>query len=504
MGKKSVKLNYIYTMLFQIFGLITPLITTPYVSRILSADGIGQYSFSFTISTYFCLFAALGFSIYGQREIAKSQGNKERQSIVFFETLICKVIFGVTIFLLCWIMIWLGVFKEYTALMQVLSFEILATTFNISYFFQGNEKFGLITIREFAMRVLGIILIFCFVRSADDLWLYALCQVATSLLSAFSLWLCLRKDISLVSIKRLNPAAHLIPSAKLFIPTIAISIFTIFDKLLIGLMIPGEVETVLADGTVVLQRIADIENGYYVQSEKIIKMSMMVIAALGTVMMPRNAKELEDGNHEGFLNNIKTAIQFVFFIGAPMMMGIMAVAHNFSPWFFGDGFDKVPVLLIIFALMILPSGLGNVLGQQYLLPKGEDNIYIIAYVVSGLFNITLNMLLIPKFLSYGAAAATVAAEWMAPIIMLILIKKRGRLPKADLEGVKAIAAAVGMFIVVFFTSKQMPASIISTFILVLEGGIVYLILASIFKCKMISFAWGFVIRKRKAGKKSNG
>lgn len=502
MGKKSVKLNYIYTTVFQIFSMITPLVTTPYVSRIFAADGIGQFSFSLMMNNYFCFFAALGFSIWGQREIARHQGDKLQQSITFFEILICKIIFGTVAFLACWMMISLGVFKEYTFLMKLLSLEIIATTFNISYFFQGNEKFGVITARDFIIKILSIALVFCFVKTPDHLGLYTLCHVGASLLSVLSLWWCVRKEITFVSIKKLNPRRHLVPSAKLFIPTIAISLFTIFDKLMIGFMVPGYTENVLADGTVELLRNADIENGYYVQSEKIIKMSMLVLASLGTVMLPRNAKELEDGNEERFLNNIKTAIQFVSFVGAPIMMGILAVAHNFSPWFFGEGFDKVPILLMMFSVMVLPSGLGNVLGQQYLLPKGEDNAYILTYVISGLFNVALNLILIPRFLSYGAAVATVAAEFLAPILMLFFIKRRGCLPKADMESVKAIIAALGMFIAVFSTSQVLSPSPLHTFILMFEGGVVYIILASILKCKMLRFALKFINRRR-IGAKNN-
>ena len=498
MGNKSAKKNYIYTMFFQIFSMITPIVTTPYVSRIFSADGIGQYSFALTLNSYFCLFVALGFTICGQREIAKHQGNKEHQSVVFFEILICKVVFGLAIFAVYWMLIGSGVFKEYTFLMKLLSLEILAKIFNITYFFQGNEKFGLITVRDFLIKVLGIVLIFCFVKSADDLWLYALCHIGVSLLSVASLWWCVRKDIIFVNIKSLKPSKFIGPSIKLFIPTIAISLFTVFDKLMIGFLIPGYTENLLADGTIEIQRIADIENGYYVQAEKIVKISMFALAALGTVMLPRNAKEIEEGNEERFLNNIKTAVQFMFFVGAPMMAGIIAVANNFSPWFFGDGFDKVPILLTLFSVMILPSGLGNVLGQQYLLPKGGDNAYISAYVISGLFNVALNLILIPRFFSYGAAVSTIAAESLAPIVMLFFIKRSGsRLPKVDIECFKAVLAAVGMFIPVFITARELSSSIFNTFILVVEGCLIYFVLASILKCKIINQIWIFLRGKRK-------
>ena len=140
MKKTSIKTNYIYNLLFQLFSLITPLITTPYIARVLSADGSGQFSFSASINSFFCIFAALGFGIYAQREIAKNQGDIKTQSLIFWEILICKIIVGFFVLAILWILIIVGVFDEYTLLMQILSIEVLGTTLNIAYFFQGNEK----------------------------------------------------------------------------------------------------------------------------------------------------------------------------------------------------------------------------------------------------------------------------------------------------------------------------------------------------------------------------
>ena len=324
MKQNSVKKNYIYNLAFQLFALVTPLITTPYVARVLSTVGNGQYTFSASINSYFCMVAALGFSIYAQREIAKKQGDKEAQSVVFWEIIVCKVIVGFASFGTCWVLIFLHVFGEYTLLMEILSIEILSTTFNIVFFFQGNEQFGLIAARDFIVRILGILLIFCFVKNPDDLWLYAFCNSGTALFSTVLLWANIKKYITGIRINQLRPYRHLKSSFKLFIPTIAISIYTLLDKTLIGLLIPGVMEKHLPNGTVILCRIADIENGYYGQSEKIIKMAMTVLASLGTVMMPHNSKALAEGRIEIFLNNINKAIEFVFFIGAPISAGIAA------------------------------------------------------------------------------------------------------------------------------------------------------------------------------------
>lgn len=495
MKKANVKLNYLYNLAFQLFALVTPLITTPYVARVLTSGGTGKYTFAASLNSYFVMAAALGFSFHAQRAIAKKQGDIESQSAIFWEIVICKISSGAISLAALWILILCGTFGEYTTLMQIMSIEVFSTSINIAFFFQGNEKFGLIAARDFIVKIIGIILIFCFVRTQNDLWIYALCHTGSALVSVLTLWPCVRKLIVPVKLHQLRPLKHVGPSLTLFIPTIAISIFTILDKTLIGILIPGQVEVYLKDGTVVQQKIADIENGYYGQSEKIIKMAMTVLASLGTVMMPRNAKEIEDGREDVFLNNIRKAIQFVFFIGAPITCGILAVASNFAPWFFGPGYEKVPTLMMIFAFMVIPSGLGNVLGQQCLIPKGEDKKYTIAYVSTAVINLCLNILLIPQYFSLGAAVASVIAEMFAPFLMLIYLRKTINAKNIFADNWKPILAAICMYLFVHATSCLMSSSIVNTFILVAEGCVVYLAVVLLLKTSIAYEAINIVKRK---------
>ena len=176
MNNQKIKKNYIYNLIYQIFGLITPLVTLPYVSRILGSVGIGQYSFSYSIVSYFTLFASLGFSHYAQREIARYQGNKEEQSKIFWEINIAKLI-SVTFSLIIYVVtILFGTYGDYEQLMWILSLNIISIVFDIAYLYQGNESFGIITLRNVIIKILGIILIFSFVKDSNDVWIYTLCQ----------------------------------------------------------------------------------------------------------------------------------------------------------------------------------------------------------------------------------------------------------------------------------------------------------------------------------------
>lgn len=481
MNKKSVKLNYIYNLIYQIFTLITPLITAPYVSRVLGSSGVGQYSFTNSIVTYFILFGALGFGYYAQREIARHQGDKVEQSKIFWEIIICRSISVGLSLIFYLVLLFLGVYGEdYTLLMLILTINVVATAFSIEFLFQGNEDFLTIVIKNIVVKVLGILGIFIFVKKPSDVWLYILIHSLITIGSYLSLWTKLPKVLCKVDFKSLNPIRHLKPTLRLFIPTIAVSVYTMLDKTLIGVLIPGETEV---NG--VIQNISDIENGYYEQSEKIVKMAMTIVTSLGTVMIPRNSQAIASGNLDGFKKNISGALRFVFFVGTPIMFGLAAVANNMCPWFFGDGYEKVPSLMMMFCPLIMIIGFSNVLGLQYLLPMKKDKKYTIAITSGAGVNLVLNLILIRLFWSYGACIATIIAETVVTTIMFIFAKKDISFLELVKNSWRYIISGVTMFALVYFTQYFLAPKIYNTALLVLEGLICYFGLLFIFRDDLV-------------------
>jgi len=479
--KKSSKLNYTYNLIYQIFVLITPLITTPYVSRVLGSDGLGQYAFSIALISYFIIFASMGFSIYSQREIARYQNDKHKQSVIFWELMIGRSIFVSIALIAEVIMIFCGVFGDYTLLMEILSINIFAVFFDILFFYQGNEDFDMIVIRNIIIKILGITLIFVFVKNQNDLWIYTLCSSLVLIVSNCSLWFGIHKRLDKVKNDEIHFKRHLLPMFRLFLPTIAVSIYTIMDKTFIGLIVPGTIVNNLADGTTEIVKVADIENGYYLQSQKIVTMALTVVTSLGTVMTPRNSHEIATGNIKGFLSNIYKALRFVMFIGIPIMFGLIAVSQNICPWFFGDGYDKVPYLIMIFSPLILIIGLSNVLGLQYLIPKGKDKRYTIAICIGAGINLIFNSFLIFLFYSYGAAIASVISELCVTGVMLYITRKDISIVKLLKSSWKYILSGLIMFGVVYFTQTFFAAKIYYSIILIVEGIVVYFGLLYLFK-----------------------
>lgn len=469
MNDNMVKKNYIYNLVYQVFSLITPLVTTPYISRTLREAGVGQYAFSYSIVSIFVLFAGFGFGTYAQREIASLQGDKETQSKVLWEVFLVRI-FTVLITLTAYIFLSLSLFngKLYLSILLILSIHIIAIAFDISFFYQGNEQFSIIVLKNILVKIVGTVLIFVFVKTEKDVWIYALCQALTLFLSNLSLWMSLNKYVCKVPLHSLQLKKHLFPAFRLFLPTIATSIYTVLDKTIIGLLVPG---SMILNG--VLVSVADVENGYYEQSEKLVKMALIVITSLGTVMIPRNANEIATGNREAFLKNIFKALRFTLFLGIPMVLGMCAIANNLSPWFFGTGYEKVPYLLMMFSPLILIIGLNNVLGLQYLLPQKNDTKYTIAITTGAFVNIVLNLLLVSTFFSYGACIATVLAELTIDIILFSFCAKDIKFLDVVNLGWKYLISGIIMFVFEYLMFNNFESSVLNTFIMIVTGALVY-------------------------------
>ena len=266
--KQSLKQNYVYNLIYQICILLPPLITTPYLSRVLGAEGIGIYSFTTSILSYFVLFGSLGISLYGQREIAANQNNIEKRSKIFKELFLLKAIFILFSFLVFFIIYFND--ERYGIYYKILSIELLTHIMDITWFYQGLENFKKITIQNLVIKILSTISIFLFVKSEDMLLVYFLIMFLSTTASYFLLWLGLKKWVIEVPFKSLEIKKHIKNTFFLFLPQIAIQVYTVLDKTMIGWILNDMKEV-----------------GYYEQSQKLIKICLMIITSLGTVMVPR-------------------------------------------------------------------------------------------------------------------------------------------------------------------------------------------------------------------------
>lgn len=467
MKSKIVK-NYLYNLTYQLFLIVIPVFVTPYVARVLGDVQSGYYSFSYSIVSYFILLASLGFGYYAQRETAKYQNNKTKQSISFWEIAIVKfftMLLSLTLYLL---IIKLGLFdKQYASIMLVLSLDIVATAFDITFMFRGNENFKTIVIRNLTIKIITIVCIFTFIKSTNDLWKYALIESASVLLGNLVLWLSLRKNLTRIKLKELKPMRHLIPALILFLPTVAVSIYTSLDKTLIGI--------ITHSGS---------ENGNYEYAEKIVKMTLTFVTSLGTVMIPRNSQMNAAHGHKAIEHNILLSQHFVLLLGIPLAFGCAIIADNFIPWYLGPDYTKAATLMKILSPLIVIIGLNNVYGLQFLIPTNKDKKFTFAILCGACTNFILDIILINLLQSYGAAIATIIAETIVTAIMGIYVSHYINNSPIFRKSLKPLLAGAIMYLIGFLLGQNLSPSIFHTIMLVAICAAIYIVSIAILQDRL--------------------
>ena len=486
MNKKIFK-NYIYNFISQILVLIVPLITTPYISRVLHEIGVGQYSYSLSIITYFSLFANLGFTIYGQREIAKVKDNKELMSKTFFEifvirscTTICSLIVLFSILFTC------GFGDKYNTLILILSLQVFSVIFDLSFLYQGIEDFQSIAIRTIIVRIVMIICIFLFVKTENDLSKYALYISLSQLLGILIMWPKLFKIVSIPHCK-LEIKKHLRPAIMIFLPTLAVTIYSVFDKTMIGL----------------LSKNPDYDNGCYEQAYKINSVALLLCTVIVPIFVSRNSVVYGDKNIEQLKNNISFVANYNWLIGVPLLYGFIALSHNLSAWFLGDGYSSAPLLMMIMSVRFIVSSFSELFGSQYFIICGKEKYVTLSAVFAAIINVLLNLVLIPFYGAIGAAIATALSELAITLIQGFFIYKEKVISLRSIfkMSINYIIAGTIMFIPIYFMGKMFPYNFLSFFIIALVGVLIYffilLLLRDKFIIRSIKFFFSSFKRKEK-------
>ena len=399
----QIKKNFLYNVFYQIIRIVIPFITIPYISRILGASGVGIYSYTYSIVEYFMLFAMLGINNYGNRSIAKVRDDKKQLSKTFLSIYALQIIMSIIMLIL-----YLGyVFifdNQYKIIAIIQTIYLISVIFDINWFFFGLEKFKVTVIRSTIVKILSLILIFAFIKVESDVWIYTLILSLSTLISQLVLLPFLKGEIILVKITLKDIKKHIKPCLILFIPVIAVSLYKVMDKVMLGLM--SEISEV----------------GYYEQCEKIVNIPLGIITALGTVMLPRISNLVAKNDEKTIKEYIDKSINFMMFLAFPICFGLIATSNKFIPLFLGDSFSKSIYLMYFLAPTIIFISLANVLRTQYLIPKEKDKIYIMSVIIGALINLGINLAFIPKFGSIGACYGTILAEFFVMLYQLVSLR----------------------------------------------------------------------------------
>ncbi|MDK7951757.1 oligosaccharide flippase family protein [Lactobacillus paragasseri] len=476
MDNPSIKKNVIISTLYQILLVITPLITAPYISRVIGADGIGAYSYTSSIQVYFSLFAALGTAEYGLREISRARMNVEKRSRLFWEIELVSVLTSVFILLLWGIFICFQ--HQYFTMYLILTLNIFNTMLDISWFFNGLEQFQYTVTKNAIVKVVGVVLILLFVKSPKDTDLYVFIMTASTLLGTMSMWLSLHKFVIKTKINLSSLKKHFRETEIYFIPTIATSIYTSMDKTLIGLITHSAAE-----------------NAYYEQATKIINLvKALTFTSVNAVLGARISFLFFQEKYSEIKKNIHLSIDYVMFIGVGICFGLISISNTFVPVFFGSGWGKVVLILQLFSPQVIIIGISNCLGSQYYTPAGLRKKSAMYIIIGAIVNLILNLILIPKFASAGATFASIIAE--LTISILYLKNSDGYLDIKFLGHIlwKKVIAGILMCLVIILYGFWNQPDIIKLFIQFLTGSLTYILTLFVLKDNSLKLFLKFLHR----------
>lgn len=358
--------------------------------------------------------------------------------------------------------------KQYKVLFQIQTISIVSVLFDISWFFQGMEEFRKTVFRNLFVKIMGVVCIFTFVHQKSDLGLYTLILVGTVFIGNISLWFYLPKYTIFCRLRELRPFRNIKTIFELFVPMIATSVYNVLDKTMIGLITSS-----------------DIENGYYEQTTKIIAATMAILTSLGAVLLPRMANAYVQDKKNEFTNLADISYRFIIWASCPICFGIISISSSLVPWFLGNEFNKVSLLLKIYAIVVLFIPLSNIAGAAILTPTGRQNKGSFAVLIGALVNFSFNLILIRYYNSLGAAIATVIAEFTVTLIHFFFVRNDVHLYSLFVFWIKHILASILMAIAIVLITKVLylayPISdIIINIIQVVFGIFIYIVISLYF------------------------
>ena len=379
--------NYLYNLSYQILTIILPIITVPYVTRIFTSEALGNYVFYNSIVSYFSLFAMLGIGVYGTKQIAAASDVSSTFWNIYAIQLIASIL-AISVYVIAIFSIpQLG-----GVIPLIVGITLFAKMIDISWLFSGKEDFKKITIRNVVTRIIGVISIFTFVKSSDDLYLYVFLIVIFDFLGQFVMWMPAKKFIKRPSFNTKIMKKNLHPIVLLFLPQVAISLYVVLDRTLLGL----------------LGSYSDV--GIYEQGQKLTSIIYKIVSSLGVVMLPRVANLLSERRDKEAQNMVKFSFILYNLIIFPMIFGLIAVNEVFVKLFLGKNFQDVKYVLYIVVINIMFVGWTNILGFQVLVVRNKNKEFMLSTTIPAFVSVVVNIAVIPFFGYIGASITSVVVE----------------------------------------------------------------------------------------------
>ena len=392
--------DFAYQLAYRIITVITPLITSPYLSRTLGADKLGVFSATYAYANYYILSAILGVEFYGNRSIAVVANNIDERKRIFWNIYTVQFIAAVISIMIYYSTYRIRFDESRYVICCLQGLWVIASGLDINWYFFGKQEFKVTVTRNIIIKVLSILCIFVFVHSPEDLPKYVFIMSFSMVISQACMWLFLLRDIGFSKPQIEEVKQSIKPILVLFIPVIAMSIYHIMDKSMVDN---------LSDET---------NGGYYYVVDRIVNIPLGIITGLGTVMLPRISKLVrEDASKTNIM--LHKSSELSMFLIAAIAFGLGSIAKTFVPLFFGKGYEPCIRMLELFVPTIIVKAMSDFIRQQFLIPAKKDRVYVCAVLCGAAVDVIINLLLIKKYGATGAVLGSLVAEVTVLIIEIL-------------------------------------------------------------------------------------
>ncbi len=464
----SSKQNFIFEFVYQAVILIIPLIVSPYLTRTLGSNALGIYTYTYSIAYYFVVFAMLGIRRHGQRIIAQRRENinslrKTFWSLYFVHALASVLSLAVYLFYV------LAICKSDVRISYIQAIYVFSALLDITWLFYGLEKFRIVAVRNAIVKVLETICIFVFVKSPSDLWIYTAIMCISVCVGQIIMMPQAIAAIPPIRFTWEEVREHIKPLFTLFAAVIATTLYTMFDKTLLGILSTKD------------------NVAFYEYSDKIVKIPRTFVSVITTVLFPRACKYAADHNMKGMKKTMEDSLLFIYFIGFASVFGLLAVANLFSTVFYGVDFAACGEIMMSMTPLILIIGVGEVVRSSYIYPQKKDASMVRILFTNAVVNLIASIILIPVLGVYGAVVGTILAEMVGLMAELYMCRQYFSVKEFLATGIPFCIIGLIMFGIIKIESIFINHSISALVIQILTGIIVYL---------GLSFIYGFFFNRK--------
>lgn len=407
----SLKRNLIFETIYQIICTCTPLITSPYISRVLGPTKLGIYSYTLSVVSYFTLFAMLGTVNYGTRCIAEAKNDRKRRSKIFWENWTLQLVAS-SLMIIIYIVYLVTICDENIVIAFFQGIVLVSCMADISWLFTGMEEMKIVVARNLLIKILTIVLILSLIKSKDDLWLYVVIMGGGIFGGHLLLWVKLKEVVDFCHISIKGVERHLKPNLILFVPILAMSVYHVMDKTMLGILSTYE------------------QSGFYYNADKIINIPVGIISGIGTVLLPRISYLISSKRYEKALDLFKYSLEGTMVLSVAIGFGIAAIAKEFVPFFLGDGYAECVPIIYVFAPVLVFKSISIAIRSEFLIPFCMEKYFSTSVLFGAIINYIFNFVLIPYSGAIGATMGTFAAEMIACVIQIMYLKKY-----IDLKGI---------------------------------------------------------------------